>query len=88
MLYFKRIRLNLGFDYASFGKQFFVAYPEIEKVNLISTRNHLYSYGGDITFDLNIFRMPSSATTAVTLSLYKPHGKKGVYFSAGLGLPF
>lgn len=88
VLYFKRIRLNLGFDYASFGKQFFVAYPEIEKVNLISTRNHLYSYGGDITFDLNIFRMPSSATTAVTLSLYKPHGKKGVYFSAGLGLPF
>ena len=88
VLYFKRIRLNIGFDYASFGKQFFIAYPEIEKVNLISTRNRLYAYGGDITFDINIFRLPSSATTAITLSLYKPHGKKGVYFSAGMGLPF
>ena len=88
VLYFKRIRLNLGFDYASFGKQFFVAYPEIDKVNLISKRNNLFSYGGDITFDVNIFRMPSSATTSVTFTLYKPHGKRGLYFSAGVGLPF
>ena len=88
VLYFKRIRLNLGFDYASFDKQFFEAYPEIDKVNLISKRNNLFSYGGDITFDVNIFRMPSSATTSVTFTLYKPHGKRGLYFSAGVGLPF
>lgn len=88
VIYFKRIRLNIGFDYASFGKQFFEAYPEINKVNLISKRNQLYSYGGDITFDVNLFRMPSSATTAVTFTLYKPHGKRGLYFSAGVGLPF
>lgn len=88
MLYFKRIRINVGFDYASFGKQFFIAYPEINKVNLISKRNHLYSYGGDITLDINLFSMPAAATTAVTLSLYKPHGKKGVFFTAGIGLPF
>ena len=88
VIYFKRIRLNLGFDYASFGKQFFEAYPEINKVNLIHKRNQLYSYGGDITFDVNLFRMPSSATTAVTFTLYKPHGKRGLYFSAGVGLPF
>ena len=88
VLYFKRIRINVGFDYASFGKQFFIAYPEINKVNLISKRNHLYSYGGDITLDINLFSMPAAATTAVTLSLYKPHGKKGVFFTAGIGLPF
>ena len=33
-------------------------------------------------------RMPAAATTSLTLSLYKPHGKRGVYFSAGVGLPF
>ena len=88
LLYFKRIRVNLGCDYASFGKQFFIAYPELDRVKLQSARNHLFSYGGDVTFDINIFRMPAAATTAVTLSLYKPHGKKGVYFSAGVGLPF
>ncbi len=88
IIYFKRIRMNFGVDYASFGKQFFIAYPEIEKVNLASSRNHIFSYGGDITFDINLFRMPASATTAITFSLYKPHGKKGVDFSVGMGLPF
>lgn len=88
LLYIKRIRVNLGFDYASFGKQFFEAYPDINRVNLVSKRNHIYSYGGDISLDINLFRMPSAATTAVTFSLYKPHNKKGVHFSAGVGLPF
>ena len=88
LIYFKRIRLNVGFDYASFGKQFFEAYPEINKVNVAYKRNKLFSYGGDITIDFNIFRMPAAATTSLTLSLYKPHGKEGVHFTAGFGLPF
>lgn len=88
VLYFKRVRLNFGFDYASFDKQQFVAYPNIGQVNLIDRREHLFSYGGDITLDINLLRMPASATTSVTLSLYKPHGKKGVWMSAGIGLPF
>ena len=88
VLYFKRVRINLGFDYASFGKQFFVAYPEINKVNLISKRNHLYSYGGDITLDINLIKMPAAATTSVTLSIYQPHGKEKPFVSFGMGLPF
>lgn len=88
LIYFKRVRLNLGFDYASFDKQQFIAYPNLDKVNLIDRREHLFSYGGDITLDINLLRMPASATTSVTLSLYKPHGKKGVWVSAGIGLPF
>lgn len=88
IIYFKRVRVNVGFDYASFGKQFFEVYPQIDKINLISKRNQLFSYGGDISIDFNIFRMPAAATTSLTLSLYKPHGKKGVHFSAGFGLPF
>ena len=90
IIYFKRIRLNLGFDYASFDKPEFIWRPNVDKydVPLIERRTHMFAYGGDISFDVNLFRMPASATTSLTLSIYKPHGKKGVFVSAGVGLPF
>jgi hypothetical protein len=90
-LYFKRIRLNLGFDYASFDKQRFVARRSAEPgdvANIVERRAHLFAYGGDLTFDVNFFRMPSAATVALTVSVYKPHGKKGMFVSGGIGLPF
>ena len=87
-LYFKRIRLNLGFDYASFDKQYFVRDPRYGNVFVSEERKHIFSYGGDVTFDVNLFGMPDAATTAFTISIYKPHNKKGIFFSAGLGLPF
>uniref|UniRef100_UPI004055D724 hypothetical protein n=1 Tax=Alistipes sp. TaxID=1872444 RepID=UPI004055D724 len=73
VIYFKRIRLNVGVDYAQFrvGNQW----------------RRLYSYGGDLLFDVNIFRQPASATSTVKLSLYKPrHGS--LWFGMGVGLPF
>ena len=91
IIYFKRIRLNAGFDYASFDKQSFVADKEPEPgdiANIEMRRKHLFAYGGDLTFDVNFFRMPSAATVALTLSVYKPHGKKGMFVSGGVGLPF
>ncbi len=91
IIYFKRIRLNLGFDYASFDKQSFVAENEPQPgdvANIVERRKHLFAYGGDLTFDVNFFRMPAAATVALTLSVYKPHGKKGMYVSGGVGLPF
>ena len=88
VLYFKRIRLNVGFDYASFDKLQFQAGEGQEVASLIERRSHLFAYGGDLTLDVNLFRMPSAGTVAVTLSVYKPHGKKGMYISGGLGLPF
>ena len=88
-LYFKRIRLNAGFYYASFDEQYFSITSADQLVaNVRKERRHMFSYGGDISFDVNLFRMPASATTSLTLSLYKPLGKKGVFMSAGLGLPF
>ncbi|MBO5875070.1 MAG: hypothetical protein J6Q20_00925 [Alistipes sp.] len=90
-LYFKRIRLNVGFDYASFDKQSFVAEKEPEPgdiADIVERRKHLFAYGGDLTFDVNFFRMPSAATVALTVSVYKPHGKKGMFVSGGVGLPF
>ena len=88
LLYFKRIRLNLGFDYASFDKLQFYAGQGQKVATLASQRSHMLAYGGDLTFDINLIRLPSAGTVAVTLSVYKPHGKKGMYISGGLGLPF
>lgn len=88
ILYFKRIRLNLGFDYASFDKPEFRGDGQSDVATLVERRKHLFSYGGDVIFDVNLFRMPSAATVAVTLSIYKPHGKRGMFVTGGLGLPF
>ncbi len=73
VIYFKRIRLNLGFDYARF--------------RLGDRWTHLYAYGGDILIDVNIFRQPDSATSTFKISLYQPrHGS--FWVGAGVGLPF
>ncbi len=88
IIYFKRLRLNLGFDYASFDSSNLYIKDHEGHLATFSEREHLFSYGGDISIDVNLFRMPASATTSLTLSIYKPHGKRGVHVSAGLGLPF
>lgn len=73
VLYIKRIRLNLGVDYARFHRG--------------HAWRHLTSYGGDLLFDLNIFRQPDSATSTLKLSFYQPrHGS--FWFGASVGLPF
>ena len=83
VLYFKRIRLNLGFDYATFRQMYLIqGYEEFR-----NRRRHIFSYGGDLIFDVNLFRMPAAATMAVTLSAYVSREGKP-YISAGLGLPF
>ncbi len=87
VLYFKRVRLNIGAGFASFDNPTFFIDPDSKKTWVGERRKWLYSYGGDITLDVNLFRMPASATSSVTLSIYKPN-KKGIFISAGLGLPF
>ena len=88
VIYFKRIRLNIGSDYASFRKPQFNSEGGIEE-----SRRKLWAYGGDIIVDFNIFRMPHSATMTATLSLYGkwsnvPLDKRNrFYVNFGLGLP-
>ena len=88
VIHFKRVRLNLGFDYASFDYK----YPALDKnTGVVVTkigRNSLFSYGGDVSVDFNLFRMPDAATTSLTLSVYQPHGKKKPFVTVGFGLPF
>ena len=89
VIYFKRLRLNLGGDYASFSKPAFN-----ENGDIVNLRRELWAYGGDIIVDFNIFSLPHSATATATLSLYgkgsnSPLGKgKRFYINFGLGLPF
>ncbi|MEG0789638.1 MAG: hypothetical protein RR432_05505 [Alistipes sp.] len=77
LIYFKRIRLNLGGDFAQFRLL----------ANAGERWHRLYSYGADLIFDFNIFRQPASATSSIKLSLYKP-SEGGAWFSVGVGLPF
>ena len=74
ILYFKRIRLNLGFDYA-------------REVRQDGTRRHLTSWGGDLIFDLSPLRMPASKNTSFKLSLYRPGDRRTWVASAALTLP-
>ncbi len=77
ILYFKRIRLNVGGDFARFR--------DMDTDGL--RWRELWSVGGDLLFDINIFRQPAAATSTVKLSLYHP-SSGGVWFGASVGLPF
>ena len=93
VLYFKRIRLNVGGDYAQFLTtepwRYRAAPPEGEGQIYpgAATRRRIWSVGGDLIFDVNLFRMPASATSTVKLSCYRP-STGGVWITAALGLPF
>ena len=89
VIYFKRLRLNLGGDYASFSRAKFD-----DAGNIIEPRKHIWAYGGDIIVDFNIFSMPKSATITATLSLYGKGANTALnkrnkfHIGFGLGLPF
>jgi hypothetical protein len=88
VIYFKRIRLNMGSDYASFRKPQFNTSGSI-----VEPRRKLWAYGGDIIVDFNVISMPAAATITATLSLYAkgsnmPLKNNKPYIAFGLGLPF
>lgn len=89
VIFFKRLRLNLGGDYASFRQ------PKFNSTgNIVEPRQKRWAYGGDIIVDFNIFTLPDAATITATLSLYGKGSntylakKNRLYVSFGLGLPF
>lgn len=89
VIFFKRLRLNVGIDYASFRQSnSFNQLGEIAR-----QRKHIGSMGLDLGVDFNIFSMPSAATMSATFSLYRkaspdPATNGKLYFGFGLGLPF
>ena len=97
VIQFRRVRLNLGFDYASFNhKQMYI---DKESLSILSKleRNRILSFGGDLSLDFNLFRLPDSATTSLTLSVYQPmvitkhkgdRVSRRPFVTVGVGLPF
>lgn len=77
VIYFKRVRLNVGGDYA----QFLVAGA------VGQARRRIWSAGGDLVIDFNVFRQPASATSTFKFSVYHP-SSGGVWTAVSLGLPF
>ncbi len=73
-LYFKRLSLGLGADYARFKYYGGTIYS-------------INSYGGSLMFDVNALSMTSASTITLTTSLYKPKDRN-LYFLFGLSLPF
>ncbi len=72
-MYFRRLRLKGGFEYAQFD-------------DYEGGTQRIYSYGGGVVVDINFFRMPSSGTSAVEFSIYKPKGR-GLSYKVGVSLP-
>ena len=77
VLYIKRVRLNVGGDYAQFRRPW----------GRGMEWQRIWSVGGDIIFDINAFRQPASATSTFKLSCYHP-SSGAVWVAASVGLPF
>ncbi len=89
IIFFKRVRLNAGLDYASFQQRM----VNTADGSLMEYRKHIGSYGLDLGVDFNLFALPESATISATFSLYRtaqfaPFEDGKFHFSFGLGLPF
>ena len=89
IIYFKRLRLNIGGDYASFNSRV----VDTQVGSIVKRRTHIGAYGLDLGVDFNLFGMPDSATISATFSLYRrvwidPKQKGKFHFGFGLGLPF
>lgn len=90
LIYFKRIRLNTGLDYASFYS------PKFHPLtgSIIENRQHIGAYGIDLGFDFNVIAMPEAATISAKFSLYRrvvsfaPFVGGKFYYSFSVGLPF
>lgn len=73
VLYFKRVILDVGAQYAQYN-------------NYLGKRSYLYSYGGGVTVDVNVLRLPDSGTSQVRFSIYKPRNRR-LNYELGLSLP-
>ena len=90
LIYFKRIRLNTGLDFASYYN------PKFHPLtgNIVEKRQHIGAYGIDLGFDFNVIAMPEAATISAKLSLYRrvvslyPFKGGKYYYSFSIGLPF
>lgn len=89
VIFFKRLRLNVGVDYASFNQ----VSGFDDSGSVVQRRRHIGSYGLDVGVDFNLFTMPEAATMSATFTLYRtvsfdPLKDGKFHFAFGIGLPF
>lgn len=73
LLYFRRVRLNLCYDYARF--------------KVAGRWDDIHSYGADITLDLVPVRLPASTVPALTLTIHKATNRDNVVIGAQFVMP-
>ena len=80
IVYFNRIRLNLYYDFARFIG---ISSGSATHSGRATT---LWSYGGIVTFDMRLVRMPKN-DTSLGVYVYKPSDRNGVVTGVNLSLP-
>ncbi len=79
IFYLNRIRLNAYYDRAR--------YRGLVNMNTGDAPMHTaFSYGGEITFDMRVLRMPVN-DTSIGVYVYKPNDRRGVEVGAHVSLP-
>ncbi len=91
ILYFKRVRINLFFDYAlwqDFGGTT-PAGPEGGAPAIVRqpSWHRLYSWGGDVILDVSPMRLPGTDNFSAIFTFARPSDRQGVFFSFGLEMP-
>lgn len=79
LIYFRRIRINPGADFARF-KNYWTR-------DRGAKWHNLWSYGGDIVFDIAPLRLPSNTSMTVTISIRKPGDSKNIWAGFSLSMP-
>lgn len=72
LLYFRRVRLNLCYDYARYKSR--------------GKWDDIHSYGVDITLDFVPVRLPASSNASFTFTLHKPTDRGGVVLGANFAM--
>lgn len=83
LVYFRRLRLNVFGDYASFTRIKYAENPSSSR----TVGDMLYSFGATLHLDLNFLRMPSQATTTLSFTTAFPSDSSKPVQMFSLSLP-
>ena len=89
VFFLKRISLNLSFEYARYLKpEYFLDLTQnsSEGLQKRGVPHHIHTFGAAVSLDITPFRMPSQATSTLTVGVYKPRGKQ-VFVTCGFSVP-
>ncbi len=82
LLYVRRIRLSLGFDWARMRNM--SRYLDVVPMPW----QDVWSYGGELSFDMAPLRLPATTEATFTMGIFKPSDSRDVSFSMGFAMPF